>query len=208
LMKPKGFRGTTALSFVVNAICDAYSIDFAFYDAGPNIGPLNRVILLDSDFFIVPAACDLFSVRALKTLGATLAHWITSWRTVTQIAPTEDTYLLPGFPRFLGYIPQRFKIYGGLMASDYARYMPLIEKQIGSDVVAVLRRISPALVPMNTDNYQLGQIKDFSSLATASQVQGQPMHRSNAGTPAQREEAAEQFNAIALQIVRRTQETQ
>ncbi len=63
--KQKGFRGTTALSRLVNEAAAQNAVDFVFYDAGPNIGPLNRIILLDCDYFIVPAACDLFSLRAL-----------------------------------------------------------------------------------------------------------------------------------------------
>jgi cellulose biosynthesis protein BcsQ len=77
----KGFRGTTALSILVTSIAAKYDIDFVFYDLGPNIGPLNRVALLDCDYFIVPAACDLFSIRALKTLGHTLSTWIRNWET-------------------------------------------------------------------------------------------------------------------------------
>jgi cellulose biosynthesis protein BcsQ len=69
--RPKGFRGTTALSNLVDYMAGKYEIDFVFYDAGPNIGPLNRVLLLDCDYFMVPVACDLFSIRALKTLGHT-----------------------------------------------------------------------------------------------------------------------------------------
>ncbi|MGH9905926.1 MAG: hypothetical protein ACRD8U_10150, partial [Pyrinomonadaceae bacterium] len=42
--KPKGFRGTTALSNLVDSVSSRYDIDFVFYDAGPNIGPLNRVL--------------------------------------------------------------------------------------------------------------------------------------------------------------------
>ena len=80
--KQKGFRGTTALSRVVNQAAKQHAIDFVFYDAGPNIGPLNRIIMLDCDGFIVPAACDLFSLRALKTLGHTLVTWIEDWRTI------------------------------------------------------------------------------------------------------------------------------
>ena len=38
--------------------------DYVFFDAGPNIGPLNRAMLLDCTHFIVPVACDLFSMRA------------------------------------------------------------------------------------------------------------------------------------------------
>jgi cellulose biosynthesis protein BcsQ len=201
--RQRGFRGTTALSRLVNQVATEGEFDFVFYDAGPNIGPLNRVILLDSDYFIVPAACDLFSLRALKTLGHTLVNWITDWRTIAELAP-EEMYLLPGTPRFLGYIPQRFRIYRGEAAADYSKYLPRIEKSIGSDLVAVLARADRSLVPESVTGSQLGQIKDFGSLANASQVRGVPIKDVNAGTPDQRAEAERAFREIAEKIVAQT----
>jgi cellulose biosynthesis protein BcsQ len=44
--KLRGFRGTTALSALVNEIARRRGADLVMYDAGPNIGPLNRVISL------------------------------------------------------------------------------------------------------------------------------------------------------------------
>ncbi len=201
--KQKGFRGTTALSSIVDNTCRAISADFVFYDAGPNIGSLNRVILLDCDYFIIPAACDLFSIRALKTLGHTLSTWVTDWQTIADLAP-ESTYLLPGGPKFLGYIPQRFRIYRGGLSSDYARYLPKIEHGISSDVIEVLRRTNPLLVPPTSTGNQLGQIKDFGSLAAASQIQGVPIKNVQAGTPDQREVARADFAEIASNIIQLT----
>ena len=64
--KVRGFRGTSALSQVIDLINADQNIDYVFYDCGPTSVPLNRVILLGlPNFFIVPAACDLFSIRAL-----------------------------------------------------------------------------------------------------------------------------------------------
>src|SRR6185295_16775895 len=103
-----GLRATSALSRLLGHIESEVRPDFVLYDTGPNIGPLNRVILLDCDYFIVPVACDLFSVRALATLGQTLKRWILDWGTISSLAP-DQTYLLRGNPKYLGYIPQRFK---------------------------------------------------------------------------------------------------
>jgi len=201
--RPKGFRGTTALSHLVDYVTSAYSIDFVFYDAGPNIGPLNRVLLLDCDYFIVPVACDLFSIRALKTLGHTLVKWMTEWNTILELAPT-NMQLLPGSPRFLGYIPQRFRVYGGDVASAYAKYLPRIDKAIASDLIAVLRKVEPSLASRSSSESALGQVKDFGTIATASQVEGKPMKDVNAGTPAQRHDAEAAFVNIAQEIVSRT----
>lgn len=201
--KPRGFRGTSAISYLVDHIVAERQIDYVFYDAGPNIGPLNRVVLLDCDFFVVPAACDLFSIRALKTLGHSLSNWINDWQTILELAPT-NTRLLPGQPRFLGYIVQRFKVYGEQVASDYAKYLPRIEKSIRSDVVTVLRSLGEDLAPVAMAPHKLGEAKDFASIANASQAEGVPMKDVSAGTPTQRQEAEKCFLSIARAIVART----
>jgi len=202
--KLRGLRGNSALSQLVNSISADHGIDYVFYDCGPNVGPLNRVILLDCNFFIVPAACDLFSIRALKTLGQTLATWVSDWRMINRLAP-DGIYLLRGDPRFLGYIPQHFRIYRGQVASGYSRYMSQIEKHIASDVVKVLRKIDPKLASTSLSQNKLGQIKDFGTLANESQVQGVPLMLASAGTPAQRQQAQLAFESIARKIIALTE---
>jgi cellulose biosynthesis protein BcsQ len=198
--KRRGFVGTTALSTLVNVVCKQEKIDFVFYDSGPNIGPLNRVILLDCDYFIVPAAYDLFSVRALKTLGRTLFSWISDWETISELAP-EDQYLLPGSPQFLGYIPQNFTVYRGGVASQQARYLGLLDKSIQTEIVGVLKELG---VAKERTNYRLGEIKDFGTLVAASQREGRPIYSVNAGTNDQRAKARDDFRAIAKKIVEET----
>lgn len=202
--KLRGLRGTSALSQLVNFVSADHKIDYVFYDCGPNVGPLNRAILLDCNFFIVPAACDLFSIRALKTLGQTLATWISDWRMIYSLAP-DGVYLLPGNPRFLGYIPQHFRIYRGQVASGYSKYMVQIEKHIASDVVKVLRKLDPELASTSMSQQKLGQIKDFGTLANESQVQGVPLMLASAGTQNQRHSAQTAFEAIAKKIISLTE---
>ena len=80
-------RATSSINNLISHLSKQRGFDFVFYDTGPNIGPLNRVLLLDSNFFIVPVACDLFSTRALSTLGQTIKKWITDAETIDAIAP-------------------------------------------------------------------------------------------------------------------------
>jgi cellulose biosynthesis protein BcsQ len=201
--KARGLRTTTSLSQLISKTAESLDIDFVFYDPGPNIGPLNRVILLDCDYFIVPAACDLFSIRALKTLGHTLVNWISDWQTILDIAPPSSD-LLPGTPRFLGYIPQRFKTYAGTVSSSYAKYLPRIERSIESDIVAVLQRMDARLTQPAGDRYELGQVKDFGTIANSSQIEGVPIRAVAAGNPTQRSEAEAAFLALSDCIVART----
>jgi cellulose biosynthesis protein BcsQ len=191
-----GLSGTTAISSLVNSICGPNKFEFVFFDTGPNIGALNRSILLDCDFFIIPVAYDLFSVRALRTLGRSLYDWIKDWRTIVSMNVKIDT-ALPGSPQFLGYIPQNYSVYRGGVASHQARYIALLDRGIASDIVGVLRELN--LIPARKI-HKLGEVKDFGQLVPASQREGSPLSEAGAGTPAQRHEAAMAFRQIAKRI--------
>jgi cellulose biosynthesis protein BcsQ len=198
--KRRGFVGVTALSSLVNNVCKREKFDFVFYDSGPNIGALNRVILLDCDFFIVPAAYDLFSVRALKTLGRTLFTWVSHWETVSELAP-DGLYLLPGMPHFLGYIPQNFTVYRGGVASEQGKYLALLDKSVRTEIVGVLQELG---IIDQRPNYQLGEIKDFGTLVTASQRSGRPIYSVSKGSHEQRQRARADFSKIAETIIKQT----
>jgi cellulose biosynthesis protein BcsQ len=198
--KVRGYRGTAALSALVNHIAAEKGFDFVFYDSGPNIGPLNRVILLDCDAFIVPAACDSFSVRAFKTLGQTLLDWVKDWSTVLALAP-DNVYLFPGRPRLIGYLPQRFRVYGNQVASDYSKFLPRIDRHISSDIGAVLREVDPQLAPLNFQS-RLGLVKDFGRLSAIAQTDGVAVWE--VGTPVERANARQIFRGIAEKIIERT----
>ena len=199
--KSKGFRGIHALSELTTRLCDTYKFDYVFYDSGPSIGPLNRIVLLDSDFFITPVACDLFSLRGIKTLGRTLYSWIEDWETIADLAP-RGTPLLRGAPRYLGYIAQQFRTYRDRPATGYSRYMSSIDKEIRTELIELLRRHDPALAPDYTTGASLGEVKDFGTLVTESQRTGLPIWK--VGTAAQRSESNAAFEAVAKRIIDRT----
>jgi cellulose biosynthesis protein BcsQ len=201
--KSRGFSGTAALSSLVTTMTADETFDYVFYDTGPNIGPLNRVILMDCDYFVVPAACDLFSVRAINTLGRTLASWINGCHTLVNIAP-DDALLLQGRPKFLGYIPQRFRVYAQNMARKHSEYFSLLVQKLQPDLIAPLRRISLELAPLSVSESNLGEVKDFATLVLHSQEQGVPLWRVKGCDPAATSGAQEVFSNIASQIIERT----
>lgn len=194
-----GLKSTTSISYLVKLLSKKTKYDFVFYDTGPNIGPLNRVLLLDSHFFIVPVACDLFSERALSTLGQVLKRWIIDWDTISSIAPDSVT-LFRGKPRFLGYIPQRFKVYGQAMAEQARFYLKRIEKRIYEDIISVLLSIDQDYYAVTKTNPVLGEVKDFSSLAQKAQKEGVALWDST--YPYQKDEAKETFVKLAQELIK------
>src|SRR5471032_1739007 len=63
--KSRDYDVMCALSRASRGMGARYGVDVVIYDIGPNVGPLNRAVLLDADYFITPVAADLFSLRAL-----------------------------------------------------------------------------------------------------------------------------------------------
>jgi hypothetical protein len=176
--------------------------DFVLYDVGPNIGPLNRAVLLGSDYFVVPAACDHFSTRALKTLGHTISNWILDWDLVAKLAP-NDVPLLRGRPHYLGYVLQRFRMYGGDLTVASKKFARELEKKSHSDIVSVLREIDPHLAPGAPSQFNLGQIKDFSQLATMAQTEGSAIFHVSGGASYLKDEAKAAFKSLAEKLVSR-----
>jgi len=200
--KIRGFVETSALSTLVESCADILSADFVLYDVGPNIGPLNRAILMDCDYFIVPGACDYFSTRALKTLGHSVANWIKDWEIISQVAP-KDVPQLGGRPVYLGYVLQRFRMYGGDISSGYKEYARLLDRHSYSDVAKVLKEIDEELAPGTPSHFKLGQIKDFTTLANLAQEQGLAMNDVEGGAQYQKDEAAIAFRQFAQKIISR-----
>jgi cellulose biosynthesis protein BcsQ len=198
-----GLRATTSISDLLTNVASRRAFDFIFYDTGPNIGPLNRILLLDSDFFIVPVACDLFSVRALSTLGETLKRWILDAETIASLAP-DGTALLSAAPRLMGYVPQRFKMYGQTMAREPAMYLRQIRKRIYEKVAAVLRSIDPALAAGPSVETMVGQVKDFASLVQTAQREGVPLWECFSTNKHQKDVAHRTFQGIAQFIIHAT----
>ena len=194
-------RAITTISRLVDQRHRQSPLDYVFYDTGPNIGPLNRVLLLDSDFFIVPVACDLYSVRALATLGQAMSRWIFDAETIAAIAPDNAT-LLTAKPTLLGYIPQRFRVYGQKMVKEASLYLREIKNRVQEDVAVVLREQEACLAPPRSVDPMLGQVKDLASLVQAAQREGVPIWECSLATTSQAKSTRSTFRKIAKCIVR------
>ena len=193
-------RATSSISYLISNLGRQRNFDFVFYDTGPNIGPLNRVLLLDSDFFIVPVACDLFSTRALSTLGQTIKKWIIDAKTIDAIAP-DDAMVLKGRPEFLGYIPQRFRTYGQAMTREARSYHRRIRDRVYQDVSSVLCKIDKELAPDKSVNPLIGQVQDFASIVQTAQREGVSIWDCSSPNKDSKQKARKSFFQIAERIV-------
>lgn len=199
----RGYNCTTALSAVVDNLANETQADFVFYDAGPNIGPLNRAVLLDCTHFIVPAACDLFSSRALKTLGYALSEWVSNWERIKQMAP-ENTPLLSGSPKLLGYIPQGFRVYRGEMAASPFGVLSKLESRIIEYVWKPLQNAYGLSTKHKPSDLKLAQVKFYGTLVTDAQNQGLSLWDVNSGNETAKSNARKVFTDLANRVLELT----
>jgi hypothetical protein len=136
----------------------------------------------------------------LKTLGKSLFDWISEWKIISELAP-DNCLLLPGRPSYLGYILQRFRMYGDTIASQFASYASKLEKSTYGDITEVLRKIDSSLAKGTLSQNKLGQIKDFASLVPMSQTQGLSFFDIDGGNPIMKLEAKKEFTSIANKII-------
>ena len=205
--KARDYDVMCALSRAVRGLGEKYEVDLIIYDVGPNVGPLNRTIILDSDFFATPVAADLFSLRALSTVGRSLARWIRDWKTVRDLASVDDrNKLLTGKPMYLGYITSAYKVSAGRSATHPHEYWEAkIAPRVRDRIVEDLRSVDPSLIPQGGN--KIAAIKDFHSLAPQAQVKGLAIGKLkghvNPGYYSQIEEAADEFQALAREVLKR-----
>ena len=200
----RGYFCTAALSSLVTDLVARTKADFVFFDAGPNIGPLNRAVLLDCSHFIVPAACDLFSARALKTLGFALSEWVTAWERAREGAP-DGTPLLAGTPKLLGYIPQGFRVYRGEMAASPFTVLSKLESRILDFVWKPLQNAYGLPTKERPLKLKLAQVKFFGTLVTEAQNCGSPLWEVSGGNAGAKTDARRVFSELARRVVARTE---
>jgi cellulose biosynthesis protein BcsQ len=205
--RTRGYDITTAIAQVANRAASQVKADVCIFDVGPNVGALNRTILLDSDYFITPVAADLFSLRALSTVGRAVAKWITDWQTIRGLAPAPSLSLLPlGKPHYLGYITSAYKVNSGRSAANpHQDWERMIAPRVRDRIVEDLKKVDPNLVPVGGN--KLGGIKHYQSLAASAQQYGVAIGKLNGlinpGHTSAIHGARADFLALAKDIIKR-----
>lgn len=178
-----GFRITNWVNALGSHFFNDY--DFIVFDVGPSLGALNRSILLNSDYFITPMGCDIFSLMGIENIS----QWILSWKKIyenslnvlKQNNPDFDTKYynitesLEGNFRFVGFSVQQYitKVIKGERRgiAAYER----IKKEIPNYIDQNLKFLLPKNITMQ--DCDLGDIPNYFSLVPLSQTSKTPIHQ-------------------------------
>ncbi|MDR1933323.1 MAG: ParA family protein [Spirochaetales bacterium] len=164
---------------VMQQAADTIQADLILVDIGPNLGAINRSVLLSTDFVVIPLGADLFSLQGLSNLGPTLIEWRDSWERRldhwhSSLEKKEHPgFLLPlGEMKPIGYLCQQpiLRLSKPIMAYD--KWVQRIPSVYREDVLK--ERPVPEMRQEN-DPYCLAIIRHFRSLVPMGQEHRKPI---------------------------------
>jgi cellulose biosynthesis protein BcsQ len=166
------FRVITAFWQVMQLGARNFEADIILVDAGPNLGAINRSVLIASDYLIVPLGADLFSLQGLRNLGPTLIRWRKDWKTRLENWPEPDFELPKNDMRPLGYVIQQHSVRLDRPVRAYDKWINRIPMEYASCLLG--NKADPGLKPENDFNC-LATLKHYRSLVPMAQERRKPI---------------------------------
>ncbi|MGG6110278.1 ParA family protein [Pantoea allii] len=101
---PQALRVVTAIRRICKIYSEKLGFDIILIDTSPSLGILNKVIISNSDGFLIPCAPDMFSGYGIKNIGNALKTWKKDFDTMLSLLPDSKKQQLPNkFVKLLGY---------------------------------------------------------------------------------------------------------
>ena len=172
---------TTLIFDDLNHKLEKLGYEYVFYDVGPSLGAINRSVLMAADFYILPMSSDIFSLKAVDNIKASLKNWGDNFKKglkeyeEKENEPFKISGSIIDFKlTFIGYITQQYltKTKDGQKKAVNA-YEKII-KQIPN---AIVTNLAPINSMLNEDDFKLGEIPNLHSLVPLSQSANAPIFK-------------------------------
>lgn len=153
--------------------------DLILVDIGPNLGAINRSVLISTDYVTIPLGADLFSLQGLKNLGPTLKSWKTlwkkrleNWRDNSEFGTFPDFRLPQGKMQPIGYLCQQHSLRLDRPVRAYDKWVQRIPEVYRE---SVLNESTDTNIRQEDDPYCLATIKHYRSLIPMAQEHRKPI---------------------------------
>jgi len=172
--KTRPFRILTAFWRSAQESARRFGADLIVMDVGPNLGAINRAVLLGSNYVVVPLGADLFSLQGLRNLGPALRDWRSGWNTRRNSWIQPEFDLPSGEMTAVGYIAMRHGVRLTRPVKAYTRWLAQIPHEFRHSVMGVETGDS-ATMPLEQDPYCLAMLKNYNSLMPLGQETRKPI---------------------------------
>ena len=155
--------------------------DVILVDIGPNLGAINRSVLIAADYVIIPLGADLFSLQGLRNLGPTLRDWNKAWR--KRLENWDQSSEKKDFPNFrlpdgrmtvVGYLTRQHGLRLDRPVKAYDKWINRIPREYRQ---WVLGEKPGQNIQAENDPYRLATIKHYRSLAPMAREVRKPIFK-------------------------------
>ncbi len=153
--------------------------DLILVDIGPNLGAINRSVLIATDHVVIPLGADLYSLQGLKNLGPTLRSWeslwkkrLDNWTDSTESKANPEFKLPKGKMEAIGYVCQQHSVRLDRPVKAYEKWVNQIPEVYRR---AVLNQQNPETMKQADDPLCLATIKHYRSLIPMGQEHRKPI---------------------------------
>ena len=171
--RPRAFRVLSAISRALRGAAEKVAADLILMDIGPNLGALNRAVLVNADHVVVPLAADPYGIRGLHTLGPTLRRWREQWAERRERNPVKELDVPRGDMLPIGYVVLQHAVRLNRPIMAYERWM---ERIPGAYSEFLVGKEAPRATPfVDEDKHCLATLKHYRSLMPLAQEARKPM---------------------------------
>lgn len=151
------------------------SADLIICDVGPNLGAINRSVLIGTDHVVVPLAADLFSLQGLRNLGPTLGKWRSGWSERLQRIGQAVGELPTGVSLPAGYIALQHQERLSRPVEAYVSWLERIPREYREHLLQIA--VASELPTIQNDPLCLALLRHYKSLIPFSQEARKPVFK-------------------------------
>ena len=204
--QPRAFRVISALWRIMQMAANKSDAQIILVDVGPNLGALNRAVLVATDHVVVPLAADLYSLQGLRNLGPTLRSWRSEWQERHSRNPIPDLPIPKGAMQPIGYVVQQHSVRLGRPVRAYDKWVNRMPREYAMNLLE--KGQGPYPPSPEQDRNSLATVKHYRSLVLMAQEARKPIFKLTAADGALGSHAAAasaaygDFKALAQNAVR------
>ena len=179
------------------------------FDVGPNLGAINRSVLIGTDYVVVPLAADLFSIQGLRNLGPSLVRWKQGWHQRLELlrANPLQQALPSGDTQPIGYVAMQHQERLSRPVKAYGAWLERMPREYRSSLS--LPKSESSFPSVKDDPECLALLRHYKSLIPMAQEARKPVFLLKSadgaigGHAASVAQAYEDFEALARKILKK-----
>lgn len=199
-------RITGSISLAIQDAARSHNADVVLMDMGPNIGSLNRAVLLAATSVVIPVAADLYSIQGLRVIGNKLREWSSEWRERLENLSPNECQLESAKMTPIGYVVTHQV---GFMNRPIRAEYQWLSRIPEAYSTSVLGKVDESYPSFDKDPNCIGNVKHYRSLMAMALEANKPIFKLKPGDGAigahvsTVRDAYQDFQKLSLDILER-----